>query len=141
MYRSGILNLSAEQMAIYTGSTLHEVAHVVGAGNAMDASGALHIADQATITKMIRVMLLAPVLVVMSIVLSRLRTKRNSQSESIKHNTCSQNLFCTELNSRNPRVRDKVTQTVGIQHTQDNTNNERTQRQVLDPFKLCDITC
>lgn len=81
MYRSGILNLSAEQMAIYTGSTLHEVAHVVGASNAMDASGALHIADQATITKMIRVMLLAPVLVVMSIVLSRLRTKHNSQKQ------------------------------------------------------------
>lgn len=81
MYRSGIINLSPEQMAIYTGSTLHEVAHVVGAGNAMDASGALHIADQATITKMIRVMLLAPVLVVMSIVLSRLRVKRNAQKQ------------------------------------------------------------
>ena len=79
IYRSGIVNLSPEQMAIYTGSTLHEVAHVVGAGNAMDASGALHIADQATITKMIRVMLLAPVLVVMSIVLSRLRAKHNPQ--------------------------------------------------------------
>src|SRR5574344_265168 len=81
MYRSGILHLTPQQMAIYTGSTLHEVAHVVGAGNAMDASGALHIADQATITKMIRVMLLAPVLVVMSIVLSRLRVKRNVQKQ------------------------------------------------------------
>src|SRR5574344_1074485 len=58
-YRSGIISLTPEQMAVYTGSTLHEVAHVVGAGNAMDATGALHIADQATITKMIRVMLLA----------------------------------------------------------------------------------
>jgi uncharacterized integral membrane protein (TIGR00698 family) len=70
-YRSGLLHLTNEQMAIYTGSTLHEVAHVVGAGNAMDPSGALHIADQATITKMIRVMLLAPVLIIMSLFLSR----------------------------------------------------------------------
>jgi uncharacterized integral membrane protein (TIGR00698 family) len=78
MYRSGIVSLSPEQMAVYTGSTLHEVAHVVGAGNAMDASGALHIADQATITKMIRVMMLAPVLVVMSFVLSKRRSRQNA---------------------------------------------------------------
>jgi uncharacterized integral membrane protein (TIGR00698 family) len=63
MYRSGILHLTPQQMAIYTGSTLHEVAHVVGAGNAVDPDGSLMIAGQATITKMIRVMLLAPVLV------------------------------------------------------------------------------
>ena len=73
LYRAGVISLSPEAMAIYTGSTLHEVAHVVGAGNAMDPDGALHLADQATITKMIRVMLLAPVLVIMSFVLSRTR--------------------------------------------------------------------
>ena len=64
LYRAGILDLSLQEMAIYTGSTLHEVAHVVGAGNAMDPEGALHLADQATITKMIRVMMLAPVLLI-----------------------------------------------------------------------------
>lgn len=47
-YRAGILDLNPQQMAIFTGSTLHEVAHVVGAGNAMDPDGALHLADQAT---------------------------------------------------------------------------------------------
>ena len=57
--------------AIYTGSTLHEVAHVAGAGNAMDPTDALGIAGNATITKMIRVMMLAPVLVVMAFCLSR----------------------------------------------------------------------
>ncbi len=82
LYRSGILNLSPEQMAIYTGSTLHEVAHVVGAGNAMDASGALRIADQATITKMIRVMMLAPVLVIMSFVLMKTRKKNQNGSQT-----------------------------------------------------------
>ena len=35
MYRAGILDLDPEQMGLYTGATLHEVAHVVGAGNAM----------------------------------------------------------------------------------------------------------
>lgn len=76
VYRSGILALTPQQMAVYTGSTLHEVAHVVGAGNAMDATGALHLADQATITKMIRVMFLAPVLVIMGVVLSRVRSRK-----------------------------------------------------------------
>src|SRR5574344_49210 len=80
LYRAGIFDLSPQQMAIYTGSTLHEVAHVVGAGNAMDPNGVLHIADQATITKMIRVMLLAPVLLIMGFVLSRVRHK-DSQSK------------------------------------------------------------
>ena len=71
LYRLGIFDLTVEQMGIYTGGTLHEVANVVGAGNAMDPTGSLHIADNATITKMIRVIMLAPVLIIMSIILSR----------------------------------------------------------------------
>ena len=71
MYRSGMLDgLSNLGVAIYTGSTLHEVAHVAGAGNAMDPTDALGIAGPATITKMIRVMMLAPVLVIMSFALA-----------------------------------------------------------------------
>lgn len=71
MYRAGILDLSPEQMGLYTGSTLHEVAHVVGAGNAMGKE----ISDSAIIVKMIRVMMLAPVLVIMSFVLARTAVK------------------------------------------------------------------
>ena len=71
MYRTGMLDaLTDTGVAVYTGSTLHEVAHVVGAGNAMGAE----IADGAVIVKMIRVMMLAPVLLVMSLLLTR-RTK------------------------------------------------------------------
>lgn len=78
MYRAGWLDgLSDQAVAVYVGSTLHEVAHVVGAGNAIDAAGG-NVADAATITKMIRVMLLAPVLVVMSLFLSRRNKNRNS---------------------------------------------------------------
>lgn len=78
LYRSGILNLDDQAMAVYTGSTLHEVAHVVGAGNAMDAAGG-HVADAATITKMIRVMMLAPVLVIMSLCLARSKNKEKQE--------------------------------------------------------------
>ncbi len=71
LYRAGLLDaLGDTGAAIYTGSTLHEVAHVAGAGNAMDPTDSLGIAGTATITKMIRVMMLAPVLVVMSFALA-----------------------------------------------------------------------
>ena len=78
LYRTGVFDLSPQEMAIYAGSTLHEVAHVVGAGNAMDPDGALHLADQATITKMIRVMMLAPVLLIMSYIIARVRRARHT---------------------------------------------------------------
>lgn len=71
LYRAGMLDaLGDTGVAIYTGSTLHEVAHVAGAGNAMDPTDTLGIAGTATITKMIRVMMLAPVLVIMSFTLA-----------------------------------------------------------------------
>ena len=71
MYRTGMLDaLTDTGVAVYTGSTLHEVAHVAGAGNAMDPTDGLGIAGTATITKMIRVMMLAPVLVILGFVLA-----------------------------------------------------------------------
>ena len=79
MYRTGMLDgLSDTGVAIYTGSTLHEVAHVAGAGNAMDPTDSLGIAGTATITKMIRVMMLAPVLVVMSLALAGRRRREDA---------------------------------------------------------------
>ena len=61
VYRTGILGLNPQEMGIYAGSTLHEVAHAVGAGNAMGEE----ISNIAIIVKMIRVMLLVPVLLVL----------------------------------------------------------------------------
>jgi len=85
MYRMGLLDgLTDTGVAVYTGSTLHEVAHVAGAGNAMDLTDALGIAGTATITKMIRVMMLAPVLVVMGFVLGRRRKTSGAQKEKSK---------------------------------------------------------
>ena len=39
LYRAGIFDLSPDMMGLFTGSTVHEVAHVVGAANAMGAEG------------------------------------------------------------------------------------------------------
>jgi len=77
LYRSGVFDLTPEQMGLYTGATLHEVAHVAGAGNAMGEA----ISDPAVIVKMIRVLLLAPALLVMSIVLARIPAKSAGTTE------------------------------------------------------------
>ena len=55
-YRSGWVDLTPQEMGIYSGSTLHEVAHAVGAGNAMG----IEVSNVSIIVKMIRVMLLVP---------------------------------------------------------------------------------
>ena len=67
LYRAGIFNLPADQMGIFAGATIHEVAHVVGAGNAMGAA----ISDSAIIVKMISVMMLVPVLLVIAFIVAK----------------------------------------------------------------------
>jgi uncharacterized integral membrane protein (TIGR00698 family) len=61
--------ISALAYGVYTGSTIHEVAQVVVAGKAVGQSAA----DAAVVTKMVRVMLLAPFLIVLSAYLARNR--------------------------------------------------------------------
>lgn len=60
-YQTGIIDLTPEQMGIFSGSTLHEVAHAVGAGEAIGGVTA----STSIIVKMIRVMLLVPVLLIL----------------------------------------------------------------------------
>lgn len=67
LYRAGLFGLSPAEMGLYTGATVHEVAHVVGAGNAMGAD----VSNTAIIVKMIRVMMLVPVLLIMAWTMSR----------------------------------------------------------------------
>ncbi len=59
LYKMGLIPLTPQQMGIYIGGTLHEVAHVVAAGNALGTEAS----QTAVIVKMIRVMMLAPFLV------------------------------------------------------------------------------
>ncbi len=76
LYRIGLFHhFSAEAIGVYTGSTIHEVAHVLGAGTAMTPE----ITATATITKMIRVMMLAPVLLFLSVVM-RSTTSTNKRN-------------------------------------------------------------
>lgn len=58
LYNSGILDMSPEAYGMFSGGTLHEVAHAVAAGQAVSAEAA----NTAVIVKMMRVMLIAPLL-------------------------------------------------------------------------------
>ncbi|MDD4698582.1 MAG: YeiH family protein [Fermentimonas sp.] len=77
MYKMGWLNLNPQQMGIYIGSTIHEVAHVVGAGNALNDTV---IAESAVIVKMIRVILLAPFLLILSLLVGRKNRKEGIET-------------------------------------------------------------
>ncbi len=81
-YRSGLLDLGPEQMGIFAGSTLHEVAHAVGAGNAMGTD----ISNSAIIVKMIRVMLLVPVLLILGFWAARRTAGSEASGEKGKIN-------------------------------------------------------
>lgn len=80
LYNNGFIPLLPEQMGIYTGATVHEVAHVVGAGDAMNDTV---IASTAVIVKMIRVILLAPLLLVLSYLLSKKKATDTSAKRKI----------------------------------------------------------
>ena len=80
LYNIGWLDLDIQQMGVYIGSTIHEVAHVVGAGNALNN---VEIAESAVIVKMIRVILLAPFLLILSLLVGR-KNRRNGVVENKK---------------------------------------------------------
>jgi uncharacterized integral membrane protein (TIGR00698 family) len=81
LYRSGTLHFSGVQWGLYTGATIHEVAHVVGAGNAMSDT----ISGTAIIVKMIRVIFLAPVLLIFAFIVARRtrQTEGNTQRSKV----------------------------------------------------------
>ncbi|GET28583.1 YeiH family protein [Prolixibacter sp. SD074] len=80
LYRSGILHLTSQQWGLYTGATVHEVAHVVGAGNAMSKS----ISGTAIIVKMIRVIFLAPVLLIFAFIVAKSKRTVGDSSKTAK---------------------------------------------------------
>jgi uncharacterized integral membrane protein (TIGR00698 family) len=80
LYKSGLLGLTEQAMGAYIGGTLHEVAHVVGAGASMNDE----IANTAIIVKMLRVMLLAPFLLILSIWIASLCKQGNKANDHAK---------------------------------------------------------
>lgn len=63
--------IDAQHYGIYIGSTIHEVAQVVVAGNAISPE----VGNTAVVTKMIRVMMLAPFLLLLSVFINSIDTK------------------------------------------------------------------
>ncbi len=67
----------ADRFGIYIGSTIHEVAQVVAAARSVDPQAA----DTAVIAKMVRVMMLAPFLVMLSVWLTRDEAKHAARNK------------------------------------------------------------
>lgn len=83
LYNNGTFVLSPQEMGIFTGATLHEVAHTVGAGNAMSDQ----ISNVAIIVKMIRVMMLVPVLLIVSFSVARAAVKNGAKTSGSRRIT------------------------------------------------------
>jgi len=64
---AGFLHLDAHRAGVFLGGTIHDVAQVAGAGYSMSAQ----IGDVAVLTKLVRVALLLPVVVILSLVFRR----------------------------------------------------------------------
>jgi len=77
-YRAGYTHFNSTEMGLYIGGTIHEVAHVVGAGNAINDI----VATNAVIVKMIRVMLIAPFLIILSFWLLRSGKNLNGKQKT-----------------------------------------------------------
>lgn len=80
LFRTGILPVDQTTFGLFTGGTVHEVAQVVGAAAAV-GSEATRIA---VIVKMTRVMLLAPLLVVLGLILSSIAKNKGKKGASVK---------------------------------------------------------
>ena len=75
IYKLGLFDITAHNFGIYLGGTLHEVAHVVAGGNAINSE----VSNSAVIEKMIRVMMLAPFLIILSFFWVRKNTSNTKQ--------------------------------------------------------------
>jgi uncharacterized integral membrane protein (TIGR00698 family) len=76
--RYHLLAMSPASYGIFAGSTIHEVAQVVAAGRSISEGAA----NTAVITKMVRVMMLAPFLAALSTYLSRSTDPRDAREAS-----------------------------------------------------------
>ncbi|NVI83885.1 YeiH family putative sulfate export transporter [Janthinobacterium sp. BJB401] len=75
-----LLGATPTAFGVYIGSTVHEVAQVVAAGKSIGQEAA----NAAVIAKMVRVMMLAPFLVILSAVLARGKSKGGNHDKASK---------------------------------------------------------
>lgn len=80
LYQMGWLAgiIDAQHYGVYIGSTIHEVAQVVVAGNAISPE----VGNTAVVTKMIRVMMLAPFLLLLSIFITSTDAKNTKNTQN-----------------------------------------------------------
>jgi uncharacterized integral membrane protein (TIGR00698 family) len=78
IYSSGMLDLDLSQFGVYVGATIHEVAQVVAVGGMYGGETA----DNAVIVKMTRVMLIAPMLIILGLALVFI-AKNNSNGDEV----------------------------------------------------------
>ena len=79
LYNLGVLDVSVTEMGVFIGGSLHEVAHVVAASNATDET---IISNNAVVTKMLRVMFLAPFLMIIGFIIVRNFSKKSKNVSS-----------------------------------------------------------
>ena len=80
---TGFLHMSTQEFGIYVGGTIHEVAQVV-AVPASIAGAPIDMANSAVIVKMTRVIMIAPLLIVLGIYLSYEAKKSGATADGIK---------------------------------------------------------
>jgi len=82
LYTSGILDMTGREFGIYVGGTIHEVAQVVAVGTMNGAE--TEMAKAAVIVKMTRVIMIAPMLIILGIYLSYAAKKTGSAGGGVK---------------------------------------------------------
>ncbi|MBN2897054.1 MAG: YeiH family putative sulfate export transporter [Campylobacterales bacterium] len=80
LYGAGVFDMSEREFGIYVGGTIHEVAQVVAVGGAFGTEAS----DAAVIVKMTRVILIAPMLILLGIYLSFAARRSGGDSGPIK---------------------------------------------------------
>jgi uncharacterized integral membrane protein (TIGR00698 family) len=83
LHTMGILDMTAKEFGIYVGGTIHEVAQVVAVPASVPGLDQ-EAADTAVIVKMTRVIMIAPMLIVLGIWLSYQAQKSGSESTKVK---------------------------------------------------------
>lgn len=83
LYNMGVFDMSAKEFGIYVGGTIHEVAQVVAVPASVPGASE-EMANAAVIVKMTRVIMIAPMLILLGIYLSLSAKKSGGEAGSVK---------------------------------------------------------
>ncbi|MFT7002954.1 MAG: putative integral membrane protein (TIGR00698 family) [Sulfurimonas sp.] len=83
IYTSGLIDMTAREFGIYVGATIHEVAQVVAVPASIPGADP-EMANAAVIVKMTRVIMIAPLLIVLGLYLSYTARKNGTASDGLQ---------------------------------------------------------